>query len=80
MLYLVVKTIEAYVQADGAQAAKWVELEESGCDVTITATPIRESAKWVPRDWLTALPFRDESDKSEELTVGQLLAQDHDEQ
>jgi len=71
-LYLVVKTVEAYVQADSEQDAKWVRIDEDGSDVLHTATLV-DSTEHIPRAWLEVGPFKHWSDKSVELTIEQLL-------
>jgi hypothetical protein len=75
MLYLVTKTVEAYVMADdemdAEDFARW-QLDDEGCDVEVNAIPANTAL--IPDRWLGALPFSD--DEKEQRTIRQIIAQD----
>ncbi len=72
-LFRVIKTIEAYVQADSEEEAERVKIDENGCDVTVTAALVK-STKWVSNDWLDVNPFKHWSDKSADIPIKEILS------
>ena len=70
-LYLVEKTITAYVLADSEQDAKEIELEESGCDVYASAVEVHNTSG-IPHCWRESLPFADHK-RANNLIIEELL-------
>lgn len=75
MLYLVVKTVEAYVEAADANAARDVvesmRFDETGADVDFAISPA--CAASIPKVWLKSLPFCGAEDAADQRPICERL-------